>query len=243
MFFKSAKQRKTEKVHKSYQEISDDYDVINDITSLGMHRLWKYKIAGEVKAGKFHRILDLCCGTGDMALILAKDNPGAVVTGVDFSGEMLKVAQKRRKKQELQNLVFQQGNAERLNFPDGYFDCVVISFGLRSVADCEAVLREIYRLVRPGGFVYCLERFCPEDHRAKTAYNAYHNLVIPAVSGALTGKGTQFRQVSGTGKRAFDRRGLAALMQKTGWKKVGYADQLGGVAVCHRAQKLERAAG
>ena len=239
MLIKSAKQRKTEKVYKSYEHISSDYDAINDITSLGMHRVWKLKLAEEIKRKKFHRILDLCCGTGDMALMLAAGNPGASITAVDFSGEMLKVAEKRKKKKGLTNIEFFKQNAEKLAFRDGYFDCIVISFGLKCVSDRERVLREMYRLVRPGGLAYCLETYAPKEQRAKTAYDAYRSLVVPAVGGVLAGKGAEYRRIAGAGGKFFTKKELVRTMQKIGFTKVGYLNQPGGVAACHRAQKPE----
>lgn len=239
MLIKSAKQRKTEKVYKSYEHISQDYDAMNDITSLGMHRVWKLKVAEEIKRKKFSRILDLCCGTGDMALLLASGNPGASVTAADFSGEMLRVAQRRKNKKDLTNIEFVKCNAEKLPFHNGAFDCVVISFGLKSVADCEQVMREMYRLVRPGGFVYCLETYAPQEAKVKTAYDAYRNLVVPVVGGALAGKGAEYRRIASVGGKFLSKKEVVRLMQKTGFSKVGYLNQLGGIAACHRGQKPE----
>lgn len=239
MFIKSAKQRKTEKVYKSFEHISRDYDAMNDIISFGMHRVWKLKVAEEIKRRKYRRILDVCCGTGDMALLLAAQNPEAAVTAVDFSGQMLERAKRRQKKKQLQNVEFLRQNAEKLEFRAGYFDCAIISFGLRNVADYEKVLRQMYRVVRPGGFVYCLDSSTPEDEKIRPVYEAYRSHVVPLVSGALAGKAMDYKRLANVNGKFMTKEQLARLMQKCGFQNVGYFRHLCGVAACHRGQRPE----
>ena len=190
--FKSAKQKKTEKVHKTFEHISVDYDVMNDITSLGMHRLYKYKLSAEIKQKQYRRMLDLCCGTGDMAFLLASQDPEIEVFGVDFSEQMLNQARKRQSKKKVQNIEFLLQQAEHLMFRDEFFDCVVISFGLRDVGDYEEVLREAFRVLRPGGTIYCLESSQPNHPELKRLREVYQGKVIPAVCTFLNGKGMEF---------------------------------------------------
>ena len=237
MLLKSAKQRKSEKVYKAYEQIGDDYDIMNDIVSFGIHWAWKYQVAEEIRKGQYHRILDVCCGTGDMALLLAKQNPHAAVKGIDFSRQMLDLAKRRQKKKNLINVEFLKQNAEQIRFGNGYFDCVVISFGLRNVADYEKVLREIYRVLRPGGYIYCLDSSIPESKEMESVYRAYRNHVIPAVSTVLNGKGWDYRRLAGANKKFLTKKQLVGLMQKCGFQKVGFLSHLGGIAACHRGQK------
>lgn len=239
MLIKSAKQRKTEKIYKSYEHISEDYDIMNDMMSFGIHRIWKLRTAEEIKRKGCHRILDVCCGTGDMALLLAAQNPNAAVTAVDFSEGMLNQARKRQKKKNLINLEFIRKNVEHLPFRNGYFDCAVISFGLRSVADYGSVLREMYRVVRPGGWIYCLDSSVPETKEVKAAYNVYRNHMIPAASAVLNGNGWEYKRIAKANSSFLSKKKLAALLMKCGFIHVGYYSHMAGVAACHRGQKPE----
>lgn len=237
--FKSAKQKKTEKVHKTFEHVSVDYDAMNDISSLGMHRIFKNKLALEIKEKRYRRILDLCCGTGDMAFLLATQDPDIEVFGVDFSEQMLTQARKRQSKKGIHNIEFLLQQAEHLMFRDEFFDCVVISFGLRDVGDYEEVLREAYRVLRPGGTIYCLEASQPDHPELKRLREVYQGKVIPAVSTFLNGKGMEFSYMAKNSKEFISRKHLAYLMQKNGFTKVGCVSYLGGIIACHRGHKAE----
>lgn len=237
--FKSAKQKKTEKVHKTFELVSKDYDVMNDIVSLGMHRLYKQKIAGEIEQKQYRRMLDLCCGTGDMAFLLAGHNAETEVYGVDFSEQMLEMARKRQSRNKVQNIEFLQQKAEHLMFRDGFFDCVVISFGLRDVGDCEEVLQEAFRVLRPGGSLYCLEASTPERRELQQLREVYQGKVIPALSTFLNGKGMEFSYMAKNSQTFLSKKHLAYLMQKSGFIKVACASYAGGILACHRGQKAD----
>lgn len=237
--FKSAKQKKTEKVHKTFEHISVDYDAMNDIASLGMHRLYKYKLSEEIKKNQYRRMLDLCCGTGDMAFLLAGQNSDIEVFGVDFSEQMLNQARKRQSRKGIQNIEFLLQQAEHLMFRDEFFDCVVISFGLRDVGDYQEVLKEAYRVLRPGGTIYCLETSQPDHPELKQLREVYQGKVIPALSAFLNGKGMEFSYMAKNSKEFISRKHLAYLMQKSGFTKVGCASYLGGIIACHRGHKAE----
>ena len=237
--FKSAKQRKTEKVHKTFEHISGDYDVMNDITSLGMHRLYKYKLSAEIKQREYRRMLDLCCGTGDMAFLLASQHPDIEVFGVDFSEQMLTQARKRQSKKGIRNIEFLLQQAEHLMFRDEFFDCVVISFALRDVADYEQVLREAYRVLRPGGTIYCLEASQPNHPELKQLREMYQGKVVPAMSAFLNGKSMEYSYVAKNSKEFISKKHLAYLMQKSGFTKVGCVSYLGGIIACHRGHRAE----
>lgn len=237
--FKSAKQRKTEKVQRTFDNISVDYDAMNDISSLGMHRLYKQKLATEIKGKQYRRMLDLCCGTGDMAFLLASQNPDNEVFGVDFSEQMLHQARKRQSKKGIRNIEFLQQQAEHLMFRDEFFDCVVIAFGLRDVGDYLAVLKEAYRVLRPGGMIYCLEASQPKHPELKQIREVYQGKVVPAVSTFLNGKGMEYGYMAKNSKAFITPKHLAYLMQKSGFVNVGYVPYAGGIIACHRGCKEE----
>ena len=237
--FKSSKQKKTEKVHMTFEHVSKDYDVMNDVTSLGVHRLYKHKLAEEIKKKQYRRMLDLCCGTGDMAFLLAGQDPEVEVFGVDFSEQMLEMARKRQSRNKVRNVEFLLQQAEHLMFRDEFFDCVVISFGLRDVSDCEEVLREVYRVLRPGGTIYCLEASQPERQELAQLREIYQGKIIPAMSTFLNGKGSEFGYMGKNSQEFISRKHLAYLLQKSGFIKVGCASLAGGIIALHRGHKAE----
>ena len=144
-------EHRAEKVHELFATIARRYDLLNDVMTLGLHRHWKQRLVE--LAGQPRDVLDLCCGTGDIALRFA----GRVV-GVDFTDEMLRVAQAR----ELAG-TWVRADALRLPFRDASFDVVSVGFGLRNLADIELGLREVYRVLRPGGRLMSLDFGKPES--------------------------------------------------------------------------------
>jgi demethylmenaquinone methyltransferase/2-methoxy-6-polyprenyl-1,4-benzoquinol methylase len=237
LFQKPINQIKSEKIKNSFNQISKDYDSLNDVTSLGMHRVWKHKVAAEIKEKQFWKILDVCCGTGDMSLLLAKQDSRAQITAVDFSEEMLKKARYRKSKEKLANVEFLQQDAADLKFADGWFDCVVISFGLRDVADCKKVIQEAYRVLRPGGMFYCLDVAKMENPAVERAVNVYRNGVVPAVSGFFAGNYMEYTKIARTSNKFLTKKQLAVLLQKNGFVQVGCMACAGGLVLCHRAKK------
>ena len=147
---------KEEKVLGIFETISENYDAANDRISLGMQKGWKKHLISAVKSSTPKKVLDVCCGTGDISLMLSAEGIG--VTGLDFSPAMLKVAKEKDADSKVNWI---QGNAMELPFEDGSFDACTISFGLRNTPDFEQVLREMKRVSR--GNVYVLDSFIPEN--------------------------------------------------------------------------------
>ena len=145
-----AEHSKEQRVYGVFQSISEDYDSANDRISLGLQNSWKKTLTDRLAANtpRGTNILDVCCGTGDVALKMADARHDLKVTGIDFSPAMLEVAESKRGGR--QNVRFTQGNAMKLPYRDDSFTAACISFGLRNTADYEQVLREMRRVVRPG---------------------------------------------------------------------------------------------
>lgn len=180
-------EKKRQKVFGVFEAISPVYDAANRRISLGLQTGWKRRFVRQLLAVTVpgDRILDVCCGTGDIAIALAKE--GRQVWGVDFSPAMLRQAEE--KGTGIKNLRWQQGDAMALPFADGTFAAACISFGLRNTTDYDRVLREMARVVRPGGWVGCLDSFVPQPPLVRPFYELYFHFVMP-----LLGGGRQYRQ-------------------------------------------------
>jgi len=170
-------------VYDIFESLAPRYDRANARISLGLEKGWKRmmvkRVLAENSGGK--DILDVCCGTGDIAIALARENPAFDVTGIDFSPAML--AQAREKGAGITTLHWVQGDVMDLPFKDESFDVVCISFGLRNTPDYRRVLREMRRILRPGGKVYCLDSFVPDNPAILPAYRLYFRHMMPVLGG------------------------------------------------------------
>ena len=166
-----------------FESLAPRYDRANARISLGLEKGWKRmmvkRVLAENSGGK--DILDVCCGTGDIAIALARGNPAFDVTVIDFSPAML--AQAREKGAGITTLHWVQGDVMDLPFKDESFDVVCISFGLRNTPDYRRVLREMRRILRPGGKVYCLDSFVPDNPAILPAYRLYFRHMMPVLGG------------------------------------------------------------
>ena len=170
-------------VYGIFEKISHGYDSANTRISMGMHHRWKRMLTDrltEWTPGN-GRLLDVCCGTGDIALESARRRRDLEVTGLDFSPAMLREAEDRGR--DLKNIHFTRGSAMELPFEDNSFAAVSISFGLRNTADYTRVLGELRRVVNPGGMVYCLDSFVPENRLIRPFYRLYFRYLMPLLGG------------------------------------------------------------
>ena len=178
-------QAKKAKVYRIFESVAETYDAANDRISLGLQKSWKRMLTQSVMKKAAHarplRFLDLCCGTGDIAIMLAKDAPHAEVTGVDFSPAMLAVAKEKSRK--LDNLTWSCADVLELPFEDNRFQATTISFGLRNTTDYEKVLAEMIRVTAPGGSVYVLDSCIVDSKAIKPFYTLYFRYIVPIIGG------------------------------------------------------------
>lgn len=173
-------------VQQQFERIAKRYDLTNDIISLGMHRLWKAQAIDCLQPTPNGSYLDVCCGTGDLALLLAKRlGPAAQVTGLDFSGNMLDCARQRLAKQAISHCKFVQGDAQNLPFADNTFDGAVISFGLRNLSDLPQGLKEMARVVKPGRQVVNLDLGHPTLPLFAPLFLTYFRHIVPIIGDLL----------------------------------------------------------
>lgn len=224
------KREKKEHVFSVFEAIAPRYDSANTRISLGMEKRWKALLIRRVlrAAEPGARVLDVCCGTGDIAAALARKRPDAEVTGLDFSPAMLREAKK--KGTGLNNLCWLQGDAMNLPFPDNMFSAVCISFGLRNTADYGRVLEEMYRVARPGACVFCLDSFVPGLPLIRPAYRIYFRYLMPVLGGGRRYR-KQYEWLYESTQVFPGRRKIMKLFARTGFEKVQSRSRMLGACV------------
>ncbi|WP_312098562.1 demethylmenaquinone methyltransferase [Niallia sp.] len=229
-------QSKEEKVHNVFEKIYGNYDKMNSVISFQQHKLWRKDTMKRMNVPKGAACLDVCCGTADWTISLAKQvGPNGQVIGIDFSENMLSIG--KQKTVEYQNTQLIHGNAMELPFPDNHFDFVTIGFGLRNVPDYLTVLKEMRRVVKPGGMVVCLETSQPTMPIFRQSYYLYFRYIMP-LFGKLFAK--SYKEYSWLQESARDFPGmkeLADMFKEAGLNKVGYKPYFGGVAAVHFGYK------
>jgi demethylmenaquinone methyltransferase / 2-methoxy-6-polyprenyl-1,4-benzoquinol methylase len=192
VFYVPGEQRAA-KVGDLFATIARRYDLLNDLQSFGLHRLWKRRVVAlaGVKAGD--RALDLCCGTGDIAFTLARQ--GAEVTGLDFSEKMLEVARGRLQNAKVGNLKFIQGDAGQIPFPDNSFDAVTMGYGLRNLPSWETGLREMMRVAKPGGRIVVLDFGKPANALWRTMYFTHLKCSVPLIGLVFCGRADAYAYI------------------------------------------------
>ena len=233
-----SKEEKQEKVFRVFEKIAKGYDRANVRISLGMQDSWKRMLIREITGSCFRRarILDLCTGTGDIALGISKAGENYRVTGMDFSPSMLRIAALKAKRLGISGIHWRRGNAMELPYGEETFDAVSISFGLRNCADPEQVLREIFRVLKPGGKCLCLDSFVPEIAVVRPFYRYYFGQIMPLIGGGTAHrKEYEWLQES---TESFLRPGqLADLMRDCGFDSVRMRRRMMGACVLLIAHK------
>ncbi|RKQ37663.1 demethylmenaquinone methyltransferase [Oceanobacillus halophilus] len=231
-------QSKEERVHHVFEKIYKNYDSMNSIISFQRHKAWRKDVMKRVKVEKGTKALDVCCGTGDWSISLSEavgDN-GKVV-GLDFSQNMLSIAKKKKEELQLENLELIHGNAMELPFEDNSFDYVTIGFGLRNVPDYMTVLKEMYRVVKPGGKVVCLETSQPTAIGFKQLYFFYFRFIMP-LFGRIFAKSYQEYAWLNESTRTFpNKKKLKKMFLEAGFYQVDVKSYTGGVAAMHMGFK------
>src|SRR5205085_5177613 len=176
-------EEKTRRVGTVFSSVARRYDLMNDLMSGGMHRLWKDRFVGRVKPRAGEHILDMAGGTGDVAIRRAKR--GAQVTVSDINADMLRVGEERAEKRGLTGLRWKVENAEALSFADASFDAYTIVFGIRNVTDIPAALSEAHRVLKRGGRFYCMEFSSSDWPGFSTLYDRWAEKVIPRIGKAV----------------------------------------------------------
>ena len=228
---------KTQRVRGVFESVAARYDVMNDLMSVGMHRLWKrfaVELAG-VRPGA--RVLDIAGGTADMTRLFSdKAGPTGEVWLTDINGAMLAVGRDRMLDEGRAGPAL-QCDAERLPFPSGYFDATCIAFGLRNVTRKENALAEMRRVLKPGGRAVVLE-FSRIAAPLKPAYDWYSFNVLPRMGRLVAGDEASYRYLAESIRMHPDQETLRTLMQTAGLERVEYFNLAGGLVAAHRGYKF-----
>jgi demethylmenaquinone methyltransferase/2-methoxy-6-polyprenyl-1,4-benzoquinol methylase len=230
-------QEKKDQVAKMFDNIANRYDLLNDLLSLGIHKGWRKKCVRKLRALKPLHILDVATGTGDFALACMKLNPEKII-GIDISEGMLEVGRKKVSEKGLsQKIVLQQGNAETVNFADSSFDAIVVGFGVRNFQNLEAGLKNLRRMLKPGGVLLVLEFSYPTNALVKAGYNFYFSYITPLV-GKMFSKDTRAYSYLTESVKAFpNNEKFTALMAELGFRNCKFEPLSFGIAAIYEGQR------
>ena len=212
-----------EKIQQMFDGIAPDYDRLNHLMSLGVDRSWRRRALREiVDARRAQSILDIACGTGDFSLAIAgRMHPDSRITGLDLSEGMLAVMRDKVAKAGLEGRIScEQGDSEAMRFADASFDVVTIAFGIRNFAHREAALREILRVLKPGGRLVILELSVPENRFLRWGYNLYFKHFVPWIGGRISGDRAAYTYLPASVQTFPGRREWTATMAGCGYAQV-----------------------
>lgn len=234
---------KQARVKGVFDSVASSYDIMNDLMSLGAHRMWKRRMVQELRPFAGAKLLDLAGGTGDISFRFLdsakKSGVEAHATITDINEEMLKEGRKRAlDSNRLKGIDWHVVNAEEIPFPDNSFDYVTISFGIRNVTDRDKALREITRVLKPGGKFVCMEFSHVDNAVFKKLYDAYSFKVIPAVGEWVAKDRDAYQYLVESIRRFPTRQQFAGMMQKAGLVRVKFAILSQGAVAIHTGWKV-----
>mgnify|MGYP005651210259 CR=1 FL=1 len=230
---------KAASVAKVFHSVASKYDIMNDFMSFGLHRLWKHKTLSESGVQPGHKVLDLAGGTGDLAKVFSKrvGAEGQVVLS-DINESMLVAGRERLVNNSIvDNVDYVQANAECLPFPDNYFDCITIAFGLRNVTDKDAALKSMRRVLKPGGQLLILEFSQVPDGMMKKVYDWYSFNVIPRIGKLVANDHDSYQYLVESIRMHPDQETLLGMMRDAGFKSPSYTNLTNGLVALHRGMK------
>ncbi|MED1468054.1 demethylmenaquinone methyltransferase [Bacillus salipaludis] len=231
-------QSKEQRVHKVFEKISDNYDKMNSVISFQQHIKWRKDTMNRMKVKPGSKALDVCCGTGDWTIALAEAvGPSGEVVGLDFSKNMLKVGQEKVNHLGLNQIKLIHGNAMELPFPDQSFDYVTIGFGLRNVPDYLQVLKEMNRVLKPGGVAVCLETSQPTLIGYRQLFYFYFHYIMPLFGKLFAKSYNEYSWLHESARDFPGMRELARMFENAGFKNVFYKPYSGGAAAVHFGYK------
>ena len=229
-------EEKTRRVGQVFSSVARKYDLMNDLMSGGMHRLWKDRFVARVKPRPGEEILEMAGGTGDVAFRMVRR--GAHVTVADINADMLEVGKERAKERGLTGLGWKVENAESLTFADASFDAYTIVFGIRNVTDIPAALREAHRVLKRGGRFYCMEFSSSDWPGFSTLYEAFASNLIPRIGKAVADDEDSYRYLVESIRRFPRPAAFKAMISEGGFVRASAEPMLGGLVTIHSGWKI-----
>jgi len=228
---------KAKKVAGVFTNVASKYDIMNDLMSVGLHRLWKRFAVGLANVHEGNRVLDVAGGSADLSrLFLKKVGRSGQVVLTDINNAMLRVGRDRLLDEGITTPTA-QCDAEHLPFPDNYFDCVSIAFGLRNVTHKDAALREMNRVLKPGGRLIVLE-FSKIAKPLEKAYDFYSFKLLPKIGELIANDADSYRYLAESIRMHPGQEELKEMMTEAGFSRVEYFNMTGGIVAAHRGIKI-----
>lgn len=230
---------KVKRVADVFHSVAGKYDLMNDLMSGGIHRLWKRITIEQSGVRRGHKVLDIAGGTGDLTLRFARIvGPEGAVVLADINDSMLKVGRDKLLDNGITgNVEFVQANAECLPFPDNTFDAITIAFGLRNVTDKDAALQSMARVLKPGGKLLVLEFSKTQNPLLTKAYDFYSFNILPKIGAAVAGDEESYRYLAESIRMHPDQETLKSMMEQAGLTQCRYQNMTGGIVALHTGIK------
>jgi demethylmenaquinone methyltransferase/2-methoxy-6-polyprenyl-1,4-benzoquinol methylase len=227
-----------EKVHwvqRHFNTIAGKYDLMNTILSLGIHHLWKRAAVNMMRLRRGDSVIDVCGGTGDLSVLAARDvGPSGRVVLYDFNRPMIQAGLPRVKRSSFgHRILFVQGDAEQISFPDQCFDGAMVGFGIRNLTELERGFHEIYRVLKPGGRLMCLEFSSPTSPLFRRIYDWYSFSVMPRLGELMVGSRLAYTYLPESIRMFLSPEALREAMVKVGFTQVAFRRLTNGIAVVH----------
>jgi demethylmenaquinone methyltransferase/2-methoxy-6-polyprenyl-1,4-benzoquinol methylase len=222
-----------------FHSVAGNYDLMNDLMSAGIHRLWKHMTIEMSGVRKGHKVLDIAGGTGDLAAKFSKivGSEGSVVLA-DINESMLKVGRDRLIDRGItENVTFSQADAQYLPFPDDTFDVITIAFGLRNVTDKDMALRSMFRVLKPGGKLLILEFSKPTSSLLSKIYDTYSFNVLPQLGKIFANDSDSYKYLAESIRMHPDQSTLLQMLNSAGFENTDFHNMTGGVVALHRGIK------
>lgn len=234
--YQTPSSRKTE-VQQMFNNISEKYDLANNVLSLGVHQLWKKKCINILKAYKPNIILDLATGTGDLAILLTQLHPKKIFAA-DYADKMLQMAQQKILQKKLNHIVeVRKEDGEQLSFEDNFFDAITISFGIRNFENYQKGLQEMYRVLKPGGVLVILEFTMPRNSIIKALYSFYFKYILPIIAWFITRDKKAYDYLPASVQAFPQYEKFCSIIQQQGFSKCTFLPLTGGIATMYIAEK------
>ena len=229
-------QDKTKLVNSVFSKVHKNYDLMNDLMSLGVHRIWKKNLINWMNPQPENKIIDVAAGTGDLArMISAKNDNSNIFCCVEPNEKMFNTGKEKLK--SLTNIKWYLNSAEKLPFKENTFDFYIISYGIRNVTDINLCLREVYRVLKPGGRFFCLEFSTVENELLNFLYQKYSRL-IPLIGKIVVGSKEPYEYLINSIDRFYNQNELVDLMEKNEFSNVEFRNLSNGISAIHSGWKI-----